>query len=139
FPNLAIPAPVTLQVQDQFGNPVPDASQVTLSLATGPARAKLKGILFATPDANGLVTFPKVLANRPGAYTLVASSALGTSPVSDPFTVYTATHFKVKVTSAVLRPAAGDTVTVTVTALDAHNKPDLSYRGTVHFTSTDLQ
>jgi hypothetical protein len=37
------------------------------------------------------------------------------------------------------KPTAGDTVTVTVTALDPLNRPDPTYRGTVHFTSTDLQ
>ena len=86
-----------------------------------------------------VVTFPNVVVTKAGTYTLVATSASGMSPVSDPFTVYTATHLKVKVTSVVPKPTAGDTVTVTVTALDAHNKPDPTYRGIVHFTSTDLQ
>jgi hypothetical protein len=139
FPNLAIPTPVTVQIQDQFGNPVSDPSQVSLSLAFGPARSKLKGVLFALPDANGLVTFPKVMFTKPGTYKLMASSALGTTPASDPITVYGATHFKVKITSTVLKPTAGDTVTISVTALDAHNKPDPTYTGTVHFTATDLQ
>src|SRR5262249_47743099 len=39
----------------------------------------------------------------------------------------------------VVRPTAGDTVTITVKALDALNRPDPTYRGTIHFTSTDLQ
>jgi hypothetical protein len=139
FPNLAIPAPVTLQVQDEFDNPVSAASPVILSLASNPTNARLKGLLFAYPDANGVVTFPMVKVTKAGTYTLVASSASGVSPASDPFTVYAATHFRVKVTSPVARPTAGDAVTVTVTALDARNRPDPTYRGTVHFTSTDLQ
>jgi hypothetical protein len=138
FPNLAIPVPVTLQVQDQFDNPAGGGSQVNLSLASNPTNAKLKGVPFGFPDANGVVSFPLAKVTKPGTYTLAASSA-GVSAVSDPFTVYAATHFKVKVTSAVPKPTAGDVVTVTVTALDAHNRPDPTYRGTVHFTSTDLQ
>lgn len=139
FPRLNIPTPVTLQVQDQFDNPVAGGSQVTLALATNPTRARLKGILFAVPDANGVVSFPNVWLTRAGTYTLAASSLSGMSVASDPFTVYAATRFKVKVSSPVLKPTAGDTVTVTVTALGANGKVDPSYRGTVHFTSTDLQ
>ena len=139
FPLLAIPAPVTLQVRDQFDNPVTSASAVNLFLASNPTGAKLKGVLFAYPDSSGLVTFTNVKVTKPGTYTLVASSTVGTSPVSDPFTVYRATHFRVKVTSPVAKPTAGDTVTITVTALNALNRPDPTYRGTVRFTSTDLQ
>jgi FG-GAP-like repeat/FG-GAP repeat/Planctomycete extracellular len=139
FPNLAIPAPVTLQVNDQFDNPVPGGPQVTLSLASNPTKAKFKGILSASPDASGIVTFSNLVVTKPGTYTLAATSAGGIPPASGQFTVYSVTHFKVKVTSPVAKPTAGDVVQVTVTALDGHNKPDLSYRGTVHFTSTDAK
>jgi hypothetical protein len=80
-----------------------------------------------------------VVVTKPGTYTLQAMSGSLTSPESDPFTVYAATHFRVTVTSATTRPVAGDTVTVTVTALNALNRPDPTYRGTVHFASTDPQ
>src|SRR5262249_5376450 len=139
FPLLPIPAPVTVQILDQFDNPVPGGSQVTLSLASNPTKARLKGVLLAFPDSHGLVSFTKVLVTKPGTYTLVAKSLSATSPASDPFTVYAATHFKVKLSSPVVRPTAGDTVTITVKALDALNRPDPTYRGTIHFTSTDLQ
>src|SRR5262249_7792088 len=139
FPYFAVPTQVTVQVRDQFDNPVPGGMPVSLILANNPTRATLKGILLAYPDANAMVTFTKVLVTRPGTYTLAARSAIGTSPASDPFTVYAATHFRVQVTSPVVKPTAGDTVTVTVTALNPVNRPDPTYRGTIHFTSTDLQ
>jgi hypothetical protein len=119
---------------------VTGGSPITLSLASNPTRAKLGGVRVAFPDANGMVSFTRVWVTKPGTYTLAAAASPGgTSPASDPFTVYKATHFQVKVTSPVVKPTAGDTVTVTVTALDALNRPDPTYRGTIHFTSTDLQ
>jgi hypothetical protein len=139
FPKLAIPGAVTLQFQDQFGNPAPVASAVTLSLASNPTKAKLKGVLTAFPDGNGTVSFSNVMLTKPGTYTLAAAGPGGMALTSDAFTVYATTRFKVKVTSATPKPVAGDVVTVTVTALNAKNKPDLTYRGKVHFTSTDTQ
>jgi len=140
FPNLVIPGGVTLQVRDQFDNPVPGGqAPVNLFLASNPSRARLIGIVSTYPDMNGLVSFTNLKVTKPGTYTLVASSMNLTSPASDPFIVYRATHFRVKVTSAVTKPTAGNAVTITVTALDALNRPDPTYRGTVHFTSTDLQ
>src|SRR5262245_9384897 len=139
FRYAAIPAPVTLQIQDQFDNLVTGRSPITLSLASNHTRAMLGGVRVAFPDANGMVSFTKVWVTKPGTYTLAASSGSGTSPESNSFTVYAATHFRVSVTSPVPKPTAGDTVTVTVTALDALNRPDPTYEGTIHFTSTDLQ
>ncbi|HVK07973.1 MAG TPA: VCBS repeat-containing protein [Gemmataceae bacterium] len=139
FPKLAIPGAVTVQFQDQFDNPVPVADQATLSLASGPPKAKLKGALSGFPDGNGTVAFSNVVLTKPGEYTLTATGPGGMSAVSDTFTVYKATKLKVKMTSVVAQPTAGDTVTVTVTARDARGKPDPTYRGTVHFTSKDLQ
>src|SRR5262249_38666286 len=139
FPYFAIPTQVTVQVRDEFDNPVPSGQQVGLFLASNPTAARLRGILIAFPDSNGVVTFTNLKVTRPGTYTLAAMSSIGTSPASDPFTVYAANHFRVKVTSPVVKPTAGDTVTVTVTALNPVNRPDPTYRGTIHFTSTDLQ
>jgi subtilase family serine protease len=47
-----------------------------------------------------------------------------------------ATHFSV---TAAASSMAGNSFTVTVTALDANNNPVPSYAGTVHFTSSDSQ
>jgi hypothetical protein len=137
FPKLSIPGAVILQFQDQFDNAAPVASSVTLSLASSPKKAKLKGALTAFPDGNGTVVFSNVTLSKPGAYTLTAAGPGGMAATSDAFTVYATTRFKVKVTSPTTKPTAGDAVSVTVTALTASGKPDLSYRGKVHFTSTD--
>jgi hypothetical protein len=137
FPNLALTAPVTLQVQDQFDNSVGGGSPLSLFLGSNPTRATLKGVLLASPDQNGMVAFPNVAVTKPGTYALRALSGSLVSPASETFTVFAAAHFRVKVTSPVAKPTAGDTVTVTVTALDALNRLDKTYRGTVHFTSPD--
>jgi hypothetical protein len=139
FPNLPIPTPVAVEARDQFDNPAPSSAPVTLTLVPSVIKAKLKGVLFAFPDANGVVTFPKALITKPGSYTLSATIPGGLSVVSDPFTVYAATHLKVKLSTPVTTSTAGDTVSVTVTVLNAKNKPDTTYRGTVHLSSTDLK
>jgi hypothetical protein len=134
FIRTADPLPVTVQLEDPFGNPVARSVPVTLSLAANPGLANLLNATAST-DFTGRATFPKLMLTRPGVgYTLVASSPNGSSPASDPFTVYTATHFKLTLTSNTA--TAGISFTLTVTALDGHNHLDPTYRGTVHVTST---
>jgi hypothetical protein len=134
FIRTADPLPVTVQLEDPFGNPVARSVPVTLSLGANPGAAVLRYASSST-DLTGWATFPKLMLTKPGVgYTLVASSPNGSSAPSDSFTVYTATHFKLTLTSH--KATAGTSFTVTVTALDAHNHPDPTYQGTVHFTST---
>jgi hypothetical protein len=134
FIRTADPLPVTVQLEDPYGNPVARSVPVTLSLGANPGGAVLKYATSST-DLTGRATFPKLMLTKPGVgYTLVASSPNGSSAPSDSFTVYTATHFKLTLTSH--KATAGTSFTVTVTALDVHNHPDPTYLGTVHFTST---
>src|SRR5262249_35094922 len=75
-------------------------------------------------NSSGLATFAAVTLSKPGqGYTLVAHAGTGTSAPSSAFTIYSTTHFGVSF-SIGSHVQAGTSFTVTVTALDAHNKPD---------------
>jgi hypothetical protein len=129
-----IQPPVTVQVQDAFGNAVGANVTVKLAFQEKPANALLGGGTAKT-NANGLATFPAVTVSKAAqGYTLVAKAGVGTSAPSAGFTVYKATKFGV-VVSGPTQVEAGTVVTVTVTAL-AGTVADPTYRGTVHFTST---
>jgi FG-GAP-like repeat len=134
FVRTAEPLPAVVQLEDPFGNPVSQSVPVSLSLGLNPGTAVLKNATAFT-DFTGRATFPRLMLTKPGVgYTLVAHSSSGDSLASDPFTVYAATHFKLTLTST--KATAGSPFTATLSVLDAHNHPDTTYRGTVHFTST---
>jgi hypothetical protein len=79
-----IMAPVWVQLQDQYGNPVAQSGvPIQLSLAG----TKLKGTLSRLTNVNGIAVFNNLSIIRPGTYVLTAqSSGLGWA-VSDAFTV----------------------------------------------------
>jgi hypothetical protein len=63
----------TVNVEDDYGNIVTsDDSEVTLSIASGPAGAMLGGTLTA-PVINGVATFSNITVNTGGAYKLQAT------------------------------------------------------------------
>jgi hypothetical protein len=136
FRNFALPELITVQVKDAYGNPVAKSVPVTLSLQGNPGGATLKGITTVLSDTTGKATFAGLKLTKSAAgYTLIANSSVGTSAPSDAFTVYAVTRFKV--VASTKKATAGGLFSVTVTALDAKGQPDPTYRGTVHFTSTD--
>jgi hypothetical protein len=136
FPNVAMKSPISVQIEDTYDNPVASIQSVTLSLSSNPTVSKLKNAIAMT-DATGLAVFPKLTLNKIGqGYKLEATGASGMSAPSNPFDLYAATHFKLTVTSNMT--TAGTTFNVTVAALDRFNKPDPTYRGTVHFSTNGL-
>jgi hypothetical protein len=126
---------VTVQVQDAFGNLVGAGVPVLLAFANNPSAAVLAGALAYT-NSSGLATFAAVSLSKPGqGYTLVARAGTGVSAPSSAFTIYTTSHFRVSF-SIGSQVQAGTSFTVTVSAMDAHNNPDPTYVGTIHFSST---
>jgi hypothetical protein len=75
---------------------------------------------------------------RAGSQTITASDNVGSgsSPTTMTVTAAPASHLVLTATSG-STTTAGDAFPVAVTALDAYGNTDLSYSGTVHFTSTD--
>ena len=84
-----IAPPVTVQLQDSFGNPVAK-SGVSVSLQANPVATlfrTLRGDLSVTTDASGLAAFPNIIVVQAGAYTLTAEAAEVASAISNPFNV----------------------------------------------------
>lgn len=74
---------VTVQLKDEFGNPVPSGSvALILQGAAGP----LVGTLTQLTDASGIATFSDLSVSSGGTYTLQAS-ANGSNTVSDQFQI----------------------------------------------------
>lgn len=74
-----------IAVSDARGNPVADATAITLTLTGGDVSAQLLGTTTAA-TSGGLATFSNLRVERVGTgYTLVASSTAATSVTSAPF------------------------------------------------------
>jgi hypothetical protein len=125
---------VTVQIEDAFGNPVGAGVRAALALSNNPSRAVLAGATALT-NSTGLATFTALTVSKPGqGYTLIAHAGSAITTASSPFTIYATTHFGLTVSSN--QVPSGTAFTVTVTALDAFGKPDPTYLGTIHFSST---
>ena len=84
-PNTAVSPPVTVQVQDSFGNSVPGVRSISLALAAG--SGVLSGTIPKDTDQNGLATFSDLILTQSRLKTLTASSLSTTSVDSASFTV----------------------------------------------------
>jgi adhesin/invasin len=81
--------PVTVQIQDSFGNPVA-MSGLSVGIQGNPVGSrfrKLGGVITVNTDATGLATFPNISIATAGAYTLTAEAAGFSSAASSPFNV----------------------------------------------------
>ena len=84
-----IAPPVTVQLQDSFGNPVAKPG-VSVNLQANPAASlfrTLRGTSSVMTDSSGLATFPNIIINQAGAYTLTAEAAEVASAISSTFNV----------------------------------------------------
>jgi streptogramin lyase len=135
FVSTTFPLPVTVFVADAYGNPVSANTKVTVALASNPGNATLAGTRTATA-LNGVATFANLTLNHKGVgYTLAATGAGLASATSNAFTVSSATHFGIAVSTTKI--AAGVSFNITVTALDSAGNVEPDYRGTVTVTAMD--
>jgi streptogramin lyase len=127
--------PVTVAVEDKYGNVVTGSSaDITLWLA-GPGTSDLTGTLTQTA-INGVVSFPDLTVIGHGrGFTLAADSPDLTSATSRPFAVSNAVKFRVTVSGPV---RAGKPFTVTVSAVDSLGRVDPYYLGSVDLTGIGL-
>ena len=82
-----ITPPVTVQLLDSFGNPVATAG-VSVNLQASPIASlfrTLRGTASVNTDANGVATFPNVIIDQAGAYTLEAQANGIASATSNQF------------------------------------------------------
>lgn len=131
--NLAFMA--TVSAADAYGNPVPSYTG-TVKFTSSDAQAALP---VNSTLANGTGTFSVTLVTL-GSQTITAADTVTASlkGTSGTINVVTnaATHLSVTGPTSSL---ARQTITLTVTALDAANNTSTGYAGTVHFTSSDAQ
>ncbi len=117
-----ITPPVTVQLEDSFGNAVQTAN-IPVTLQVNPVAARMLGPLsFAAEltDANGLATFPGLSISQVGQYQLVAESSGIASATSNTFNIHAGTASAIMATagtpqSAIIQTAYGEPLQVTVT------------------------
>ena len=127
------PAP-TVQVQDQFGNPVSGAA-VTLGVSSGSLTSGFSG----STGTNGVVSFGSLKINTAAVgLTLTATTGALTSPVSSAFNVTAAAANKLAYVQAPSAVSAGVAMTpaVTVQVQDQFGNPAASNGVLVTLTAT---
>lgn len=86
--NEEIKPDIQVGVRDQAGNLVTSFAQtITISIASGPRRAELKGDRSETPNG-GIATFSGLKIDRPGDYTLRATVSGAAAAISAGFSIY---------------------------------------------------
>ena len=84
-----IAPPVTVQLLDSFDNPVAMAG-VSVSMQASPISTRfrtLRGTTSVNTDVNGLATFPNIIIDQAGPYTLEVEASGITSATSTPFNI----------------------------------------------------
>ena len=133
----AISPPVTVAVDDQYGNVVEtDSSMVTLTLSTGSFD---DGSATATvPASSGIATFDDLKIDIAGTYAVTASdAALASSGASNSVTISPAAASHLVLSGYPSPTTAGVAQKITVTAEDRYGNVATGYTGTIHFTSSD--
>jgi hypothetical protein len=128
----------TVHVVDAAGQPDVAFSGSVILTATGPAGGTLNGTT-SVPVQNGDAVFGRLYVTTAGDYNLTATTngADGATTAVGAFATPPVLRFVVETDTASAR--AGDTVNVTVTALDANGNTIAGYLGTTIFTTTDSQ
>jgi ELWxxDGT repeat protein len=130
------PISVTVTALDQFGNVATDYAGA-VALASSDSAAVLPRRYTFTGADRGVHTFT-VTHKTAAVQTITARDAHAARITGqDQLHVYSAgaTHFSVTVANP--NPKPGQAITLIVLALDPYGNTDTSYRGRVHFTSTD--
>lgn len=128
---------VTVSVRDAYGNLVDDYSDTVSFTSTDAAATKPANYSFTTAD-KGQHTFPGVILRTEGSQSLTVSAS-GLTDGKQTTEVTAAPAGKLVLTGLPAEVTSGDTVSVTVEALDGSGARDTAYTGTVHFTSSDAR
>ncbi|HEU0010069.1 MAG TPA: hypothetical protein VFT34_09670, partial [Verrucomicrobiae bacterium] len=108
-----IAPPVTVQVQDSFGNNLPNGGvAIAMALATG--MGTLSGTTSRNTDATGLAAFDNLSINLSGSKNLTASSAGLSSALSSAFTISPAAASQLAFAQQPSDAAAGAAITPAV-------------------------
>jgi hypothetical protein len=131
----AFASPLQVLVTDVYGNPVPGVSVTFAAPTTGASGGFSAGAVVAT-SVQGIAA-PTFNANtKAGVYVVTASVNGVTTPAT-----FSLTNTPDVASSLLVSPpatvTAGTQLSFTVTAQDRYGNTATSYRGTVHFASSD--
>jgi hypothetical protein len=129
---------VAVAIQDAAGNTLPDATNaVSLAIGANGGGGTLAGATTVGP-VNGIATFT-VSIDKPGSYTLVASANGLEGVTSAAFDVFGSKALLFIISGLPNEITNGQTVVVSVTAVEANGNVAKDYLGTVRFQSSDNQ
>ncbi len=130
---------VLVTAKDQFGN-VATSYRGTVHLTSSDPRAVLEGDHTFTAADAGSYSFG-VTFETAGTQSITATdtTTAGITGTQSGIVVNPAAAATFAVTAMPTTVTAGDTITLTVTAMDAYGNVATGYGGTVHFTSSDPQ
>lgn len=130
-------SPLVVQVLDQFGDPLSTNESLTVGFLNNPGGATLGGTV-TVPVVNGIATFGNLTLNKPGlGVQLLAWSNTIPAAASSAFDIFsTVRKFNVTTTSGT-SATAGQTITYTVTAINATNQVVAGFDGVVELSSSD--
>jgi hypothetical protein len=139
--NTAFATNLAVDIRNAAGNLVRGVN-VTFTAPTSGASGTFnhKTSVTVSTNSSGRATAPTFTANGvTGSYTVLVQAVGGSSPstsfsLTNTSGMTSVTHFSISAPSSVTAGAAFD---VTVSALDASNNVVTSYRGTIHFTTSD--
>ena len=140
---LANSAPVTVKLEDLYGNVETGDNASVLSMAVAsPVASFAAGSTTTATVAAGIATFNNLKLNLVGTYTIQPSDVTtpsATSVPSNSFLVTPAAAATLSVTGFPTPDIAGITHNFTVTAFDPFGNIATGYTGTVTLSSTDPQ
>jgi hypothetical protein len=133
------PGAVLVTAVDAYGN-VATAYQGTVQLTTSDPQAQLEASHTFTAGDGGRYAFGAVLTTA-GTQSLTATDTADASITGSQagIVVTPAAAHRFVITAMPATVTAGDTITLTVTAVDAYANVVTGYSGTVHFASSDNQ
>ncbi len=122
---------VGVQIEDAFGNVVPSASgSTTMGILSGSPQSTFSSGTTAVPLSSGVSTFPNLVVDKSGTYSLTATSSIsGVSGVtSSPFTITPASASTFTLSNPGTQ-TAGTSFSDTITAYDAYGNVATGFTG----------
>ena len=128
--------PMTVTAVDAAGNPATGFRGTVFITTNDPAVTSTFAYTFTTADAGTHSFTGSVRLVTPGNETVTVASPMMTSSTSTVFVTPAVSRFAI---SAPVASIAGDTLSVTVTAIDQLGGVGTGYTSTIHFSSSDVQ
>jgi hypothetical protein len=133
----AFASPLQVLVTDEFGNPVPGMSVMFVAPTSG-ASGNFGGDSVVTTNAQGIAEGTFTANTKSGSYFVTASVTGVGTPAIFRLTNTPDVASRLLITSPATA-TSGVPFSFTVTMLDQYGNTATGYRGTIHFSSSDLK